>query len=340
MMRSVRVTCSHTICILQMKRRYIALLQTTLLLLPMKQRMIWCRGATFAIACKVLLLGLSVSAATAQPSADRGIIALDSSKPLTCGNLLYLGRAFQTFGQWKASFDTLKYFVEHCPNDSQAWRAFNLAATSNASFDVSNENRYVSFREWLKSVLFLNKWDDTYYCECLYTLANTYARTNDGLAIIRYLIETKRCSYMPLGSVYAGGRQLQRSNYLTSGVDTNLVKLDTTLPSLHELGLDLLTSGVASPPVADFQLDHIRASGNPFRTSTEIVFDLRQTTYVRFEVYDQLGRMVIGDGTGLVYEPGSHMFTVLGKDLVSGVYYARLSTPIGEVRTVKLTKIE
>jgi hypothetical protein len=270
-----------------------------------------------------------------QPEAN-----LDAAKLLTCPNWLYLGKSFQVTGQWKQSLDTLKYYIAHCANDTIAWQAFDYAATSNGSLDVNNLDRFRTFREWLKSVVFLNKWSDKYFCECVSAIANTYATYNEALAVVKFLIDSKRCSYQSLGSAYASSRQAQRGNYLTSGVDTNLVKLDTTLPSLDSLGLHLLTSGVASPPVVDFQLDHVRASGNPFRTSTEIVFNLRQTTYVRFEVYDQLGRMVIGDGTGLVYEPGSHKFTVSGRDLASGVYYARLSTPIGEVRTVKLTKVE
>ena len=79
-------------------------------------------------------------------------------------------------------------------------------------------------------------------------------------------------------------------------------------------------------------------SGNPFKQTTEVVFNLSSMTYVTFAVYDELGRIVQGEDMGHVYGPGRHQLPVDGKDLPSGVYYVRLSTPTGETRTLKLVK--
>ncbi len=286
-----------------------------------------------------------VSSSNAQPTAkgSKGISVADTQKVLTCGNWFWLGRAFQVTGQWKQSRDTLEYYIQHCANDTGSFHAFwdLYVAAKNASSDSTG---MLKLREFLKAVLYLNKWDQNYFCECVWTIAQTYNTTNEGLAVMRYLIQSNRCSgnrdeYI---GYYNDARGLQAENYLNSGLDTSKVHLDTTLPSLHALGLDSLLNlaSVGAESAGPHAIFNVHASGNPFSVTTEVLFDLSNTAYVRFGVYDELGRNVQGEETGHVYDPGRHRFAVNGKSLANGIYYARLSTPTGEVLTVKLIKKE
>ncbi len=79
---------------------------------------------------------------------------------------------------------------------------------------------------------------------------------------------------------------------------------------------------------------------NPFSKSTGVEFDLSQMAYVRVEVYDELGRMVQGDGNGHVYDQGLHIFSIDAQRWLPGTFYVRLSTGNGEVRSLKIVKIE
>ncbi len=303
------------------------------------------KRVAFALALSLITL-LVAFPSNAQPntSASKEVSVADTSTNLPCAKLFSLGRANQVSGNWKTSRDNLENYIEHCANDTGSYLAFDyirVAVGNNLQEDSTRTDR---LREWLKSVLYLNRWDPNYFCQCVWTISQCYHTTNECLAILKYLIEETRCSSSRKDNIttYKEGRSWQWQHYLNSGVDTSLVHLDTTLPSLHELGLDSLLNlaSVGAESAGPHAIFNVHASGNPFSVSTEVLFELSNSAYVRFGVYDELGRNVQGEEMGHVYDPGHHRFTVDGKSFANGVYYARLSTPTGEIRTVKLVKKE
>ncbi len=67
---------------------------------------------------------------------------------------------------------------------------------------------------------------------------------------------------------------------------------------------------------------------NPFNPETTIRFDLPENMNVRLDVYNVLGRNVMSVADGF-YTAGSHQIKFNGQDLPSGIYYYRLTTPMG-----------
>ncbi|MDP4229120.1 MAG: T9SS type A sorting domain-containing protein, partial [Bacteroidota bacterium] len=113
----------------------------------------------------------------------------------------------------------------------------------------------------------------------------------------------------------------------------------TQLPPLDSLGLGILLTSDVKSQTSQFSSEHIASLTsipNPFTKETTLGFTLNRTTYTTIEIYDELGRLIWGDGIGLSLEAGTHSITVDGKSLPHGTLYARISTGFGEVKTVKL----
>ncbi|MDP4220190.1 MAG: hypothetical protein Q8916_14040 [Bacteroidota bacterium] len=111
------------------------------------------------------------------------------------------------------------------------------------------------------------------------------------------------------------------------------------LPCLDSLGLGFLVKSDVKSPVSQLSSQYLASftsSPNPFVKETTLQFALTRMTYITIVVYDELGRLVWGDGKGSSFEAGTHTVTLDGKNLPHGTLYARISTGFGEVRTVKL----
>ena len=65
---------------------------------------------------------------------------------------------------------------------------------------------------------------------------------------------------------------------------------------------------------------------NPFNPSTNISFELPQTSPVQIKIYDTMGRLV-GTVTDATYEAGKHAVTFDASQLSSGLYIYQLITP-------------
>jgi hypothetical protein len=83
-------------------------------------------------------------------------------------------------------------------------------------------------------------------------------------------------------------------------------------------------------------LNSLTTSPNPFTAKITLKFTLNRMAYTTIAIYDELGRLVWGDGRGSSLEAGLHTVHIDGKDLPHGTLYARISTGFGEVKTVKL----
>ena len=76
---------------------------------------------------------------------------------------------------------------------------------------------------------------------------------------------------------------------------------------------------------------------NPFSDVLELKYILSNSAMVRMDVYDLLGRAVYSEGQAYKAE-GEYVLTLQSKGWSSGSYYVRLSSPSGEVKTVKVVK--
>ncbi len=89
----------------------------------------------------------------------------------------------------------------------------------------------------------------------------------------------------------------------------NTDTFDSTLPSLHDLGLDSLLYDVASgvqPTAAGTQiLLKARITTNPFPQSTSLALTVGREAWVKIGVYDLLGREIEGADYSGTFEPGS-----------------------------------
>ena len=92
----------------------------------------------------------------------------------------------------------------------------------------------------------------------------------------------------------------------------------------------------ASNPLSTQYLASFTSSPNPFIKSTTLEFTLNRMAYITLAIYDELGRLVWGDGRGSSLEAGTHDIQIDGSSLPGGTLYARITTGFGEVKTVKL----
>jgi hypothetical protein len=273
--------------------------------------------------------------------------------PTGCQLLFNKGDYYFINGQNQKCYDTLKLFIEQCPLFYQSWGAFP-DMTGVVVGLASDTSIWLRYRNWLESVLYLNTVDPEYFCQCVGALSSTFSQssdttaalrskaTNRALAVIKWLLDNTKCDTSGNQYTYQSGRREQRRQWL---IDTNAYALDTTLPSMHDLGIDSLlnlhfTKGVnPTAYYADILLS-FEVSANPLKRSTTLRFVADRSVYLRSEVYDELGRMVVGDGAGKVFEPGRHELPIDLTGRASGVYYLRVSLGDGETRTIKLVKKE
>ena len=250
--------------------------------------------------------------------------------------------------RYEEAYDTGRYYIEHCW-ELDNWHKFLTITSANQSRDTSS-NRYSEYREWLKSVLYLNTSDSNWYCADADAMLATFKKQafqidyNSQLAVERYLMGSGKCPEWEAAwkKGYMEGRLGQRQIWQdTVTVDTNLYPLDTTLPSLKSLGLEILLGPQETAKRADagFTIRGLHTTQNPFSHQTEIAFELGDRELMQLKVYDVLGRVVYDNGIGTVLEAGERSFVLNGSTWPASTYYARLSGRHGILQTVKLQVI-
>ncbi|MDP4220189.1 MAG: T9SS type A sorting domain-containing protein [Bacteroidota bacterium] len=243
--------------------------------------------------------------------------------------------------EYKEQYDTLKLYIDHCAYEINSRKAFSILDNDVQEYAPNDTTRFDAYREWLISVLYLNKTDPFYFCTCLESIAHTYqygkfAVPNAWFAVMKYVIDHTPCGDTALRSYYILQLDDRHSKWLEG--DTTKPE-DTTLPSLDKIGLGFLLNSDVQSPYSELwsqNLASFTSSPNPFMKETALQFTLSRMTYITIAVYDELGRLVWGDGRGASLETGMHTIAIDGKNLPHGTLYARISTGFGEVRTVKL----
>jgi hypothetical protein len=229
----------------------------------------------------------------------------------------------------------LRTYISICAaRDNQSYNVF--AHLDDAVQLISNDtNRYEEYRKWLLSVLYFAPQFPNYYCACLGSIAGTFKYGKyhplGYLAVMRFIERHTSCGDGSYNAEYAkDSAELAYSGYNTA---------DSNLPSLDSLGLGLLLhlNAVQSPTtLSNIFLLSKTSNPNPFTKETTLKFTLNRMAYTTIAIYDELGRLVWGDGRGSSLEAGWHTVHIDGKDLPHGTLYARISTGFGEVKTVKL----
>ncbi len=277
-------------------------------------------------------------------SANPTTLSIDTDE---CTRLKEKTGGLLTDRYFHTAYDTGRVYMEHCALLNGTWGEFTKLDYANQERDT-NVLRYLDYREWLKAVLYINTIDSDWYCadaEAITTTFKYFPKTgwdmNGELAVVQYILNSKKCPHAlnDFTEIYNNLRAGQHQRWIdTSRGDTNLNKLDTTLPSLHSIGLDILLGRPehSNSLAATFDIAGLHATVNPFTKETEIAFELGDRELMQLRVYDALGRVVFDNGIGNVLEAGARSFKIDGKSWANGVYYARLSTIRGLFRTVKL----
>lgn len=242
------------------------------------------------------------------------------------------------------AYDTLRLYIETCAALPLSGMAFGDLGTA-VDIMSSSYSRFLTYRDWLKSVLYLNKTTD-YYCSDLDEIEHTFEKYwpydyNAGVAFIDFIISTGRCgaTFADLGATRAKLRRFQIMFYQDSVHDSLATPIDTTLPSLQSIGLGVLLSGVpeAYTPHLGQEIISFAATENPFRRENEISFELGEIDAAQIEIFDLLGSKVFSSERK-VFVGGVHSIPVDISSAPSGTYYARLTTGHGDTQTLKLVK--
>lgn len=274
---------------------------------------------------------------------------LDSSNE-HCGYLLDRGRRNKTSEWWDRANDTLRLFIERCANAHGSWTVFgDISGIIDINKKLHPQEKWVELREWFKKVLYYNL-DTNYYCADVNELRNTFVyfegRGYDYLgaaAVLKYLKDNKLClqyeAVSNFDSIFRVTMEEIIFTYRDTVTDSLKTPLDTTLPSLEDLDLTILRGpqNSVTPATHEPHLGELIATRNPFTDILELKYRLDKSAMVRIDVYDLLGRAVYSEGQGYKAE-GEHVLLLQSKGWASGSYYVRLSSPSGEVKTVKVVK--
>ena len=273
------------------------------------------------------------------------------SLPTGCQMTFNTGMSAEDNFLWQICYDSLKYFIEHCAQEPYAHEAFSSMSDAVSKFtDTESITRY---REWLESVMYLNTIDPEYFCAVVENIAFSkydypgydtslsirLKAGNTALAILQWLIQNTNCDSAYVRSQYTKSRQ---SQYATWRNDTTIL-FDTTLPTMHYLGLDTLLAKhflYAWVPSGGYFGKHVASysvSENPLHSETTLRFALTDPEYVRVDVFDLLGNRFF-TSPGRLLDAGNHEMPIDLSNAPSGSYFLRILLGTGEVRTIKLIR--
>jgi len=241
----------------------------------------------------------------------------------------------------------MKWYISHCYKTALAGQTWGTFQGSLDSVNQSLAGR-TDVSDFTLYALGLRN-DDDWFCLGVPFLADKFISPNgsidypSNLAIWQYLIENPRCA----GNIrydsleYSDLRQRQYHIWVDTSNDGEV--FDTTIPTLHQLGLDTLLKINAKADV------HYEALGpqiigsasimpNPTLGQATVSLSIEREAFIHIEVFDLLGEKLSGIGYEGVFETGQYTTPLDLSHLPSGAYYIRVSTANNEVRTLKLIK--
>lgn len=262
-----------------------------------------------------------------------------------CYDKLDRGRALGDQGKYLESYDSLKQFVEECAVQPFSQRAFFLQTANVTSLSEDNKEYWVDYREWLKKVLYYSP-DTSYYCADAMEINSTFHYfpgrgfdVNGALAVVKYLFESGKCPKDSAWyfSTWGPTREAQLKHWQDTVTNPEATPIDTTLPSLEDLGLGILrglNGGVGREE--RLKLEWL-AVPNPFMDQVSVEMNAPHPGIVRIELFDVLGRSV-GQRIERYVEKGatSLKYPITGLD--PGSYLLRVEFDGWQVRTQRIQK--
>ena len=253
-------------------------------------------------------------------------LSMPASSEEECFRLRDKGRGYYELEKYRQAYDSSKAYVESCHETKGVF--FNdIFTTIGASAQQMNPapfnpDNLVACREWLKKVLYYRS-DTNYYCSDVsaiisFTFSYLEGRgfdINAGLAVLKYIEDNNRCPgfFTDADEMWRTGREARYKMWKDTVIDSLATPLDTTLPSLEDIGMDILRGKPASvlheTDVILKRLVSVKASPNPFVNDVALKIDLAASAMLRVDIYDQLGHTMYGEGQG--YKPvGEHQIII------------------------------
>jgi hypothetical protein len=288
-----------------------------------------------------------------------------------CDSLLNRGALILNDGDCKTAYDILRRFMEQCPtyvgghynSGVVASDMFARISAAVGCWTAGGKERWPQYVEWLKSVLYQNP-DTSWYCHDAFEMLTAQQENqNAGLAIIQYVTSTKKCIDDFWGTMYRNGMKQKHKAWLDSleldfakkygfnawqdsaiNADTLAHPFDSTYGSIDDYGLTILrgqqyASSVHYKDLPSTALLQVRVTENPFDATIGVSIDMQREALVTMELRDLVGRQVpLEYGKYQLMPQGTETRTFSTDDLPAGTYYLRVSTDLGEVRTLKLVK--
>lgn len=270
-----------------------------------------------------------------------------------CWDLESKGNGYEHNGQYKKGYDTLRYFIEQCPYYPYAHTNFSNITSAVYELVAYKQESSVNYREWLKSVLYLNP-DSGYYCSDAIEIAVSYLFKDDSsivygdesATVFQFLADSSPCKYvrddlLRMQKNLARNQQYKHwKDTVTDSLKTPFNPGFTTLEALNLTILRGFKNGVSIDITKPFQRNPISEAiviPNPIKDEMELRYKLTEGALVKVEIYDALGKQMYSMAQG--YKPkGDNLQHFDTRTWSSGSYYLRMTTLGGEVKTVKVVK--
>ncbi len=276
-------------------------------------------------------------------------------KPLSTLDADSCGEALNAAYNWDqnttnpgAAYDTMKWYITHCYKNAsdETWDIFgdsfdSVGQTAAGRQDVFN---FILYALSLRN-------DNDWFCAAVPYLAIEYDYGFQGQtpnyradrAIYLYLMNNPRCAgnYTNDSEEYYSLLATQRQIWSDTSAPGST--MDSSVPTLHDLGLDTLLkinaqAGVTFALPTAAIINSASIVGNPFQNSTSVFLSIEREAYVTFQVFNILGEQVPGAGYAGTFEQGNATVPINMSNAPPGAYYLRISTANNETQTLKLTK--
>ncbi len=216
------------------------------------------------------------------------------------------------------AYDTMHYYILHCYQIANATQTFGALGGCWGS-EMNTLQGRLNERAFLISALKLRS-DNEWFCQDVGAMVSTYdaaPKRQDArvaLAIIQFLINNPRCAADRTGNMYAydGTRAGWYQGWLdTANVYYKGEVFDSTLPTMHQLGLDSVLMYASASVYYEASGPQIIGDAhvitNPFQDETSLSLAINREAYVHIEVFDPLGRKLEKAGFDGVFETGSRV---------------------------------
>ncbi|HEY3873907.1 MAG TPA: T9SS type A sorting domain-containing protein [Candidatus Kapabacteria bacterium] len=293
----------------------------------------------------------------------------DTTGQYACGHRWSQGIALENDASFEAAYDTLRLFMEICPQYPDSWDGFSDVGGAVSGWSAGGDGRWSDYLYWLKQVLYFNL-DTLWYCadveEMLSALQDNQVAKQ---AAMKYVLESGKCPIWTSAfqESYNAASHWRHTRWLDSIIvkydtmtplgeyqwwvdslvnqDTLAHPYDSTIPPLSQFDLQLLmgpqnADGVPPSRITSQALLSAQLMENPTETNEiGVSYQMGRTALVTMQLYDLLGKAVpITNAKYQLQQPGTHEATIPVPNLPPGTYYLRLSTDAGDAITLKVIK--